>query len=62
MIGALVLEITYGLDIESHDDKYLQAAEGAMEYAGRAMIPGAFLVDTFPIREFSPDLLARAPR
>ena len=50
------MEITYGLDIQSHDDKYLQAAESAMDYAQEAMVPGAFLVDTFPIRSFSPQL------
>ena len=51
--GALIIEITYGLDIKSHEDKFLQAAEHAMEYAARIMVPGAFLVDTFPIRSFS---------
>ena len=50
--GALVMEITYGLDIKSHEDKFLQTSEHAMEYIERAMVPGAFLVDTFPIRSF----------
>jgi hypothetical protein len=53
VIGALVMEITYGLDIESHEDKFLQAAEHAAEYIERIVAPGAFLVDTFPIRSFS---------
>lgn len=54
VISALVMEITYGFDIKSHDDEFLQAAKRAMEYAERAMTPGTFLVDTFPIRAFSP--------
>ena len=48
--GALIIEITYGLDTKSHEDKFLQTAEHAMEYINRVMVPGAFLADTFPIR------------
>jgi len=51
------MEIAYGLDIRSHEDKYLQAAERAMDHAQEAMVPGAFLVDTFPIRSSSPQSL-----
>ena len=47
------MEITYGMNIESHEDKFLQAAEHAMDYIKEIMVPGAFLVDTFPIRSFS---------
>jgi len=43
------MEMTYGMDIKSHEDKFLQAADQALEHFERAMIPGAFLVDTFPI-------------
>ena len=57
MIGALVMEITYGMDIKSHEDKFLQSAEHAVKHADRAMIPGAFLVDTFPIRSSGSNLL-----
>jgi hypothetical protein len=51
--GALIMEITYGLDIKSHEDKFLQTAEHAAEYMKRVMVPGAFLVNTFPIRSFN---------
>ena len=44
------MEITYGMDIRSHEDKFLQAAEQAMGHFESAIVPGAFLVDTFPIR------------
>jgi len=43
------MEITYGMEIESHEEKFLQAVEQAVEYLENAMIPGAFLVDTLPI-------------
>jgi hypothetical protein len=52
--GALVMEITYGMDIKSHEDQFLQSAEHAAKHADRIMVPGAFLVDTFPIRSFAP--------
>jgi hypothetical protein len=44
------MDITYGMDIKSHEDQFLQAVELAMQYAERAVVPGAFLVDTIPIR------------
>ena len=50
--GALIMDITYDLDIKSHEDKFLQAAERAMEWGEGAVLPGAFLVNTFPIRPF----------
>ena len=62
MTGALVMDITYGLDIKSHEDKFLQSAEHAMQLADRVMIPGAFLVDTFPISSFSSNFLGHGLR
>lgn len=44
------MEITYGMNIESHEDKFLRTAERALEYIKKVLVPGAFLVDTFPIR------------
>jgi len=44
------MEMTYGMDIKSHEDKFLQAAERLVELVGETLEPGAFLVDTFPIR------------
>ena len=46
------MEITYGLNTESHEDRFLQAAERGMNYSQSVLVPGAFLVDTFPIRSF----------
>ena len=43
------MEMTFGMDIKSHEDKFLQASERALQHVQRAMIPGAFFVDTFPI-------------
>ena len=49
-VGALIMEITYGIDTKYHKDEFLQTAEHALEHVEKAMVPGAFLVDTFPIR------------
>jgi len=43
------MEMAYGIDIKSHEDKFLQAADQALKHFETAMIPGAFLVDTLPI-------------
>jgi hypothetical protein len=50
LVGSLVMEMTYGMDITSKDDRFLRAAAEALDLANRAMIPGAFLVDTVPMR------------
>ena len=50
--GALIMQMTYGMDIKSHEDKFLQAAERATDHIEAAMVPNAFLVDRFPICPF----------
>ena len=45
------METTYGLNITSNEDRFLRAAVEAAEEITRAVIPGAFLIDIFPIRE-----------
>ena len=47
--GALVMSLTYGFDIKSHEDPFLAAAERALHTIEAATVPGTFLVDTFPI-------------
>ena len=43
------MEMTYGMDIKSHEDRFLQTVEKAMEHFWSAVVPGAFLVDTLPM-------------
>ena len=50
MTGSLNLSVAYGIDIESEDDKFYAASEEAMVAVDAALLPGAFLVDAFPIR------------
>jgi hypothetical protein len=44
------MEITYGMDIAHKEDRFLRGAAEALDLLNRVMIPGAFLVDTVPIR------------
>ena len=50
LTGSLTLSVAYGANIESESDKFFSASEEAMAAVSVALIPGAFLVDTFPIR------------
>jgi hypothetical protein len=47
--GALIMSLTYGLDIKSHEDPFLTAAERALHKIEEVAVPGVFLVNTFPI-------------
>jgi hypothetical protein len=51
-VAALLMEVTYGMNITSHEDKFLRASDAGMELTKRVLVPGTFLVDTVPIREF----------
>ena len=53
--GALIMSLTYGFDIKSHENRFLAAAERALATLEKATVPGAFLVDTFPIRRCQRD-------
>jgi len=44
------MEVIYGMDIKSHEDKFLQTSERVVALVGETVEPGAFLVDIFPIR------------
>ena len=47
--GALIMSLTYGFDIKSHEDPFSTAAERALITIEEATVPGAFLVDLFLI-------------
>jgi hypothetical protein len=47
--GALIMDLTYGFDIKSHEDPFLSAVERALAIIEEVAVPGAFLVDVFPI-------------
>lgn len=49
MAASMILNITYGIDVQDFNDPYVQTVEKAMDALTEAGVPGAFLVDTFPI-------------
>ena len=44
------MEMTYGMDITSKEDRFLLAAGEALDIVNRTAVPGAFLVDIIPTR------------
>ena len=44
------MEMTYGINVTSKEDRFLRVAAEALDFLNRVMIPGEFLVDTLPIR------------
>ena len=49
LTGSLMLMIAYGIRSKSENDTHFIVARRASATVSRAMIPGAFLVNTFPI-------------
>ncbi|KAJ6562700.1 cytochrome P450 [Mycena vulgaris] len=54
MAGALIMNVTYGIDVRSCDDPYINLAEEVMHGASVAIVPGSFLVDTIPALKYVP--------
>ena len=45
--------VTYGLKVTSPDEPLVGKLERAVEIVKAAVFPGAYLVNTFPMRTFS---------
>ncbi|KAF9784339.1 cytochrome P450 [Thelephora terrestris] len=52
--GAIVMSLAYGIEVKSHKDPFLTSASRALEVMEEVAVPGAFLVDTFPILRHVP--------
>ena len=48
--GAMVLSITYGIDVKSASDPFLNANLEASHATAAVLVPGRFLADVIPIR------------
>ena len=55
MAGTTVISITYGLDVQEENDPYTHIAEEANRSVTEAGVPGAFLVDSFPVLKYVPE-------
>ncbi len=61
MFGSAIIRIVYGLDVTDGDnDRYIQIAEKALVAFNVALMPGKFLVETFPILRYIPKWLPGA--
>ena len=49
--GAIIMSMTYGIDIKSADNPFLSANLEATRGITGALVPGKFLVDIIPIRK-----------
>jgi hypothetical protein len=48
------MKIGYGIVVQESDDPYISIAEEVSNGVAEAAIPGAFLVDSFPILKYVP--------
>lgn len=52
VVGAIIIKLTYGYTIDTKKpDRLIEIAEKALGQFALAIVPGAWLVDTIPIRE-----------
>ncbi|KAJ7097381.1 cytochrome P450 [Mycena epipterygia] len=58
LTGAIILRITYGIEVQEEDDPFVSLIEHANDNFNIATSPGAFLVDVFPAMLYIPELLA----
>jgi len=55
MAGETVISIAYGLEVKPTNDPYIDTAEAGVQPLVVAGVPGAFLVDAFPILKCLPE-------
>ncbi|KAG5651515.1 hypothetical protein H0H81_008380, partial [Sphagnurus paluster] len=55
MAGETIMSVVYGLQVQDKDDPYITAAERGVRPLFDAAVPGAFLVDIFPILKHVPE-------
>ena len=48
------MDIAYGIEVQESGDRYISLAEEVLNAGNQAAIPGAFLVDLFPILLYVP--------
>ncbi|KAJ7445544.1 cytochrome P450 [Mycena galericulata] len=58
LTGAIILRITYGIEVQEQEDPFVTLIEKANDNFNVATVPGAFLVDVFPVLLQIPEFLA----
>ncbi|KAI0768267.1 CyP450 monooxygenase [Trametes elegans] len=52
--GSTIMRVSYGIDVADEDDPYVAAVEEGVATFNEAFVPGAFLVETFPVLRHVP--------
>ncbi|KAJ7639327.1 cytochrome P450, partial [Roridomyces roridus] len=52
--AAEIMSITYGIPVNDFDNEYIEIADKATSAVAQAAVPGAFLVDLFPMLAYVP--------
>ncbi|KAJ7625700.1 cytochrome P450 [Roridomyces roridus] len=54
MAGEISMSFTYGIDVLPSEDPFITLAQRAVHAFAAALVPGLYLVDTFPILKYIP--------
>ncbi|GJJ13551.1 hypothetical protein Clacol_007806 [Clathrus columnatus] len=60
-IGSVIIDVVYAIDIEPENDPIIDTIHTALGGLSYALVPGLWLVDTFPILKNIPDWLPGIP-
>ncbi|KAI0637236.1 cytochrome P450 [Trametes polyzona] len=55
LAGATIMSIAYDIEVQSHDDPYIQTAEEAVESIAETTNAGSYVVDILPFLRFLPE-------
>ena len=55
LAGSTILMLTYGYEVQEGDDPLVNLVDRATEQFSDATVPGAFLVDVFPLLRYVPE-------
>ncbi|TFK41794.1 cytochrome P450 [Crucibulum laeve] len=58
--GGAAISLAYGIKVERYNDRFVKVAEHAVNAITAAGVPGAFLVDIFPILKYVPEFIPGA--
>ena len=50
MTTAVIMSLTYGYEIAESNDKFVANVDEIVERASKAVLPGATLINVFPLR------------
>ena len=53
-VAATIRKISYGIDIQDVDHDIIRMIEAVLEGSAQALVPGKYLVDTFPLLQYVP--------